>query len=96
MLSGFLKSSNISAADFGEVLSTLSGKRSEDELMRLEHIRWCRFYYLNYYTPGTPDNGKSRDDKKRIHKDLADYEELDPAEQEKDGETIRITMNLHE
>lgn len=96
LLSGFLKSSNISAADFGEVLSTLSGKRSEDELMRLEHIRWCRFYYLNYYTPGTPDNGKSRDDKKRIHKDLADYEELDPAEQEKDGETIRITMNLHE
>ncbi len=96
LLSGFLKSSNISAADLGEVLSALSGKRSEDELMRLEHIRWCRFYYLNYYTPGTPDNGKSWDDKKRIHKDLADYEKLDHAEQEKDAETIKITMNLHE
>lgn len=96
LLSGFLKSSNISASDFGEVLSALSEKRSEDELIRLEHIRWCRFYYLNYYTFGIPDNEKSRDDKKRIHKDLVDYEELDPAEKVKNAETIRITPNLHE
>lgn len=79
-LTGFLKSSNISASDFGEVLSALSTKRSEDELAMLEHIRWCRFYYLNYYTLGTPDSGKNRDDNKRIHKDLVDYKELAPSE----------------
>ena len=93
-LTGFLKASNISASDFGEVLAALSESSEEDELARLEHIRWCRFHYLNYYTLGTPDNGKSRDDKRRIHKDLVAYEELDPAEQLKDIESIRITRNL--
>ena len=95
-LSGFLKASNISASDFGEVLSALSIRKSEDELAKLEHIRWCRFYYLNYYTLGTPDNGKNRDDSKRIHKDLIPYEQLDISEQVKAIEAIRITRNLHE
>ena len=39
-------------------------------------------------------NGKNRDDSKRIHKDLVDYDELDPAEQRKDMEAIRITQKL--
>lgn len=94
-LTGFLKASNISASDFGEVLSILSKELNEDELARLEHIRWCRFYYLNYYTLGTPNNGKNRDDKRRIHKDLIPYDELDSAEKIKDIEAIRITQNLH-
>ena len=94
LLTGFLKDSNISASDFGEVLSFLSKEKPEEELAKLEHIRWCRFHYLNYYTAGIPVNGKNRDDSKRIHKDLVDYDELDPAEQRKDMEAIRITQKL--
>ena len=66
-LSGFLKASNISASDFGKVLCDLNGKVSEKEQAKLEHIRWCRFMFLNYYTLGIPKNGKNRDDVKRIH-----------------------------
>ena len=94
LLSGFLKGSNISAADFGEVLSDLNDKISEDEQAELEHIRWCRYLILNYYRYGVPENGKNRDDVKRIHKDLVKYSELEPSERDKDKEAIRITRNL--
>lgn len=93
-LSGFLKSSNISASDFGEVLRDLNGKVSEEEQAELEHIRWCRFMFLNYYTWGIPENGKKRDDAKRIHMDLTAYDRLDPDERAKDLEAIRVTRNL--
>lgn len=93
-LSSFLKASNISASDFGEVLIELNDRISEDEQAELEHIRWCRFMYLNYYTFGIPENGKNRDDKKRIHRDLINYDELDLTEKEKDLEAIRIMRNL--
>jgi len=93
-LSGFLKASNISASDFGEVLAEINDRISEDEQAELEHIRWCRFMYLNYYTHGIPENGNNRDDKKRIHRDLISYDELDPGEKDKDLEAIRITRNL--
>lgn len=95
-LTGFLKGSNISASDFGEVLSDLNSRISEEEQSELEHIRWCRFLYLNYYTFGVPENGNNRDDSMRIHRDLVDYSDLDPAEKLKDLESIRITKNLHE
>ena len=93
-LSGFLKGSNISAADFGEVLSVLNERIGEEEQAELEHIRWCRYMFLNYYTLGTPTNGKNRDDDKRIHKDLKGFSELDPKERVKDVEAIRITKVL--
>ena len=95
-LTGFLKGSNISASDFGEVLSDLDSGISEEEQSELEHIRWCRYLYLNYYTFGIPENGKNRDDLKRIHKDLVDYGDLDPTERVKDLESIQIIKNLQE
>ena len=48
----FLKASNISAADYGTVIAKLSKKVSVEELAQLEHMRWCRFYYLNYWKSG--------------------------------------------
>lgn len=93
-LTGFLKGSNISASDFGEVLAVLHSRISEEEQAELEHIRWCRFLYLNYYTFGIPENGKNRDDIKRIHRDLVDYSELDPDEKRKDLEAIRVIKSL--
>ena len=94
LLSGFLKGSNISASDFGEVLSDLNDKISEEEQAELEHIRWCRYLLLNNYRYGVPENGENRDDVKRIHKDLVKYSDLEPSERDKDKEAIRITRNL--
>lgn len=95
-LSGFLKASNISASDFGEVLSRIKSKMTEDEMANLEHIRWCRFHFINYYKFGIPDNNKNRDDKKKIHKSLVDYNKLSSEVQDKDKKGIRITMGLYE
>ena len=72
----------------------LNERIGEEEQAELEHIRWCRYMFLNYYTLGTPTNGKNRDDDKRIHKDLKDFSELDPKERVKDVEAIRITKVL--
>ena len=94
-LSGFLKASNISASDFGEVLSDLNEKISEENQAELEHIRWCRFMFLNYYTFGISENGKNRDDAKRIHKALVSFDQLDSSERKKDFEAIQITRNLY-
>ena len=79
---------------FGEVLSDLNDKISEEEQAELEHIRWCRYLLLNNYRYGVPENGENRDDVKRIHKDLVKYSDLEPSERDKDKEAIRITRNL--
>lgn len=89
LLTGFLKASNISSADFGEIITKLPEQISDKELAELEHMRWCRFHYLNYWKPGVPDNGDRKDLQKRIHKDLCPYRELDEEEKEKDLLTIR-------
>ena len=86
-LSGFLRASNISAADFGNILADLN--KDEMELAELEHIRWCRFYFLNYYK-----YGEVRNDAKRIHNDLVWFDELSLEEQEKDLDAVRVLKKL--
>lgn len=93
-LTGFLKASNISAADFGGVIAALSNEKEDNELAELEHIRWCRFHFLNYYVFGVPDNGKKKDEKRRIHKELVPYDQLEDAEKIKDIEAIEIMRKL--
>lgn len=93
-LPGILKSSCISSSDFSEVLTELEDRISEEEQAELEHIRWCRYMMLSYYTQGTPDNGKNRDDRKRIHKDLIAYEALDIEERGKDIEIIKAHKRI--
>lgn len=88
-LSGFLKNSNISSADFNEVLAELPESLTDEELAELEHIRWCRFLYLNYWQKGIPSNGKNKDEEKRIHKNLKPYCELSKEEKDKDLAVVR-------
>lgn len=88
-LSGFLKSSNISSADFHQVLGELSSSVAEEELAELEHIRWCRFYSLNYWIQGSPEGGARKDDRRRIHRDLVAYSALGEEEREKDRNVVR-------
>lgn len=95
-LSGFLKWSNISSGDFNEVIKELTDlgiNKSLESLAELEHIRWCRFHYLNYWVYGDPQNGKSKDADRRIHVCLRDYKDLSEEEKEKDREVVRMAWD---
>ena len=60
----------------------------------LEHIRWCRYHQLNGWTYGIPQNGRSGDPVKRIHRDLRPFSDLSESDIEKDRENIRLLMKL--
>ena len=100
-LTPFTRYSNISSANYCDVwMRILDGKPLTDECLRLlgelEHIRWCRYHFLNNWKYGIPENGKAKDPQKRIHKLLVPNSELDEAEQDKDRENIRILMELQQ
>ncbi len=89
-LDGFLQWSNISSVDFGTVLADLGKAGVPLEVMaELEHIRWSRFHYLNYWQYGVPENGAAKDKVKRIHSCLVPYAELSEADKEKDRDVVR-------
>lgn len=105
-LDAFTRYSNVSAADYHEVrlamlrawgvqggMEGLSPEQLE-QLAELEHIRWCRYHYLHNWQGGIPENGKNKDPRHRIHRDLRPYKELGEADREKDRENIRVLMDL--
>lgn len=95
-LDGFTKMSNISSADYMDVLRELiqSGINTDvEKLAVLEHIRWCRFHYLNGWKYGIPENGRNKDPEMRIHKCLVDYSELTDDDKEKDAAIINNIIN---
>lgn len=106
LLDAFTRYSNISAADYHEVrLSMLEalgaapdGAALSPELLELlaelEHIRWCRYHYLNNWRWGVPENGKRKDPDLRLHADLVPYQALTDDEKEKDRENIRILLSV--
>ena len=66
-----------------------SGRNTDiDKLSELEHIRWCRFHYINYWKYGVPENGKNKDEKRKIHSCLKGYYELPEEERRKDSAMI--------
>lgn len=98
-LDAFTRYSNISTADYHDVrLRMLKGEAPDKEQMELlaelEHIRWCRYHFLNNWKWGVPENGGNKDLKKRIHRLLIPYNELDETEKEKDRENIRMMLAL--
>lgn len=105
-LDAFTRYSNISAADYHEVrLSMLKAAGLKPDgadmtaqhlelLSELEHIRWCRYHYLNNWKYGIPENGKNKDKNRRIHTDLVPYNTLTDADKEKDRENIRILLAI--
>lgn len=105
-LDSFTRYSNISAADYHEMrlamLASMGAAAADatadpallERLSELEHIRWCRYHYLNNWRRGTPENGKRKDAAQRIHADLVAYAELTDAEKEKDRENIRVLMAI--
>ena len=105
LLDTFTRYSNVSSADYHEMrlqMLDFDGYSITDALpddvleihSELEHIRWCRYHYLNNWKHGLPENGKNKDKKLRIHIDLIPYENLTNGEKEKDRENIRILHNI--
>lgn len=101
LLDGFTKGSNIAAADYHEIRKLLVKRAKEDgaelsvrQLGQMEHIRWCRFHFLNHWAYGIPENGKSKDAAHRIHVCLVPFEELTDADQGKDYDAVELLMEL--
>ena len=105
-LNGFTRYSNISSADYFEVLRALLGINKQpdsyaalsddwiEHLAELEHIRWCRYHYLHNWSCGIPENGKAKDSAKRIHRSLIPYAQLTENEKMKDRENIEMMFSL--
>lgn len=93
-LDGFTKGSNISVADFKEVVQQLRQPGGiwipEQELAELEHIRWCRYHLLNHWKYGVLPDGKLKDPKQRIHSCLCPYACLPEEEKNKCIEVARF------
>lgn len=83
-LNGFLKQSNISSAAFFRVIKALADDGTDREtLARLEHIRWCRFHYLNFWT-----YSPRYDSEKKLHPCLLPFDELPQEERNKDRNLV--------
>lgn len=98
-LSGFLKASNISQADYMDVLRDLTAysQFSIDELAELEHIRWCRFHFLHCWQYGIPSDGKNKDSSLKIHRCLLPFSCLDEGDRQKNREVIqRLKQEAHQ
>lgn len=104
-LDAFTRCSNISSADYHEVRLIMLADMGQDTahptpdclelLAELEHIRWCRYHYLNNWKYGLPENGERKDPVRRIHSDLVPYGELSEEAKEKDRENILTLLSLN-
>ena len=99
-LDAFLRMSNVSTADYHEIRKMMAGelgidlnRLSKDQmefLAELEHIRWCRFHYLNNWRCGEPENGNRRDANLRIHRYLAPYQDLTDDVKDMDRQDVEL------
>ncbi len=105
-LDAFTRYSNISSADYhGIRLQMVTAMKAENGdagltgtqlelLAELEHIRWCRYHWLNNWRYGVPENGKAKDQTRQIHVDLIPYRELADPEKQKDRDTVGLMLEL--
>lgn len=93
-LDGFTKGSNISVADYKEVVQKIRKEgglaMTERELAELEHIRWCRYHFLNHWDYGVLPDGKLKDPVQKIHSCLCPFGRLPEAEKKKCIEVARF------
>ena len=83
-LGGFLRGSNIARADHLWIEKYLQKKGvPEEDLMELEHVRWCRFHFYNRWKQG----GEKKDAAKKLHPMLVPFDKLPESEKRKDNVT---------
>lgn len=96
-LSGFTKGSNITSVDYHLIRCKINSVRKElglsefreeitGDAPRLEHIRWCRYHFLNNWKYA--DIKENKDSAKKLHKYLRPYDELEENIQQNDVDTI--------
>lgn len=98
-LSAFLRYSNISSADFNEVRrryidyygDTLPHDKLVAVLTELEHIRWCRYHYMNNWVLG-----EEKDKVLRTHPCLIPFDELTQEEIDKDQVIVEQFINEYQ
>lgn len=103
-LDAFTKYSNVSTADYDEIWRRILECRDMpipetkddipgtlcDEMAELEHIRWCRYHYLNNWKTMERVEGKPNKNKEnRTHVDLVDYKYLPDKSRDKDKEVAK-------
>ncbi len=93
-LDSFSKNSNICAANYHTIRQAViaHNKPSIMELAEMEHIRWCRFHYLNHWRFGLTETNK-KDSKNRIHPCLVPFKDLSETDKQKDIDSINV-LNL--
>lgn len=101
----FLRYSNVSAADYHDIRLMLMKKlcfpsKYEDLfstqvefLAELEHIRWCRYHFLNNWEYGNDFSG-TKNVEQRKHKLLIPYAELKEEDKEKDRNNLNVLLGL--
>ena len=105
-LDTFTRYSNISSADYHEIrLKMLQGMGEPSDpdrispscmelLAELEHMRWCRYHWLNNWTYGVPERGGNKDSARKIHADLRPYDQLSEQEKQKDRDAVCLLLEL--
>ncbi len=100
-LDGFMQGSYKMIADYYDLYRTMVDAghpvvKSMEEMARLEHIRWCRQYYINHWSYGIPENGTPRDSQKRIHRSLVPYEQLNEEDRKREQGRIDFLIRSYE
>ena len=65
----------------------------DDVYAEMEHIRWCRYHYLNHWRFGETADGK-KDSKNRIHPCLIPFADLPESNKKKDRDGIETLLQL--
>ncbi len=96
-LSPFIKSSNIASGDYHTIrLLAMEHKGSyavDEEVCELEHIRWCRYHYLNHWSFGAGEDGK-KDRVRKLHPCLVPFNDLSDVDKQKDKDAIETLLEM--
>jgi len=90
-LDNFTKNSNISAVNYHLIRQIITNNMqyTDLEFAEMEHIRWCRFHFLNHWKEGQTENGK-KDIINKIHPCLVPFDKLLETDKQKDVEAIDV------
>lgn len=96
-LDEFTKGSNVASTDYHKIMLIVmretNKKKVDYTLGELEHIRWCRYHYINHWRFGETQNGR-KDVKNKIHPCLKPFCELSEGDKNKDIEGIETLLSL--